>query len=62
MHDIRRMFASENVDRLPMLTLPKKMRHRDLGTTRRCIEMASKMKRAAESVYVPVIGKAAAAS
>jgi hypothetical protein len=31
----------------------KKMRHRDIETTMRYVEMARRMKKAADSVYVP---------
>jgi integrase len=55
MHDLRRAYATENCDRLPLPVLQKKMRHRDIQTTMRYVEMASKMRRATNDVYVPVI-------
>ena len=55
LHDLRRAYATENCDRLPLATLQKKMRHRDIQTTMRYVEMASKMKRATEEVYVPSV-------
>ncbi len=53
MHDLRRAYATENCDRLPVPVLQKKMRHRDIQTTMRYVETAKKMKKAAEAVYVP---------
>ena len=38
---------------MPLPMLQKKMRHKDISTTMRYVEMASKMKRATDSVYVP---------
>jgi len=55
MHDLRRAYATENCDRLPLPVLQKKMRHRDIQTTMRYVEMASKMKKTAENVYVPKV-------
>jgi hypothetical protein len=52
MHDLRRAYATENRNRLPVPVLPK-MRHKDIDTTLRYVETARKMKRAAEQVYVP---------
>ena len=56
MHDLRRAYATENCDRLPLPVLQRKMRHRNIQTTMRYVEMASKMKRGAESVFVPDVG------
>lgn len=45
MHDLRRAYATENADRLPLPTLQKKMQHRGIGTTMRYVETASTMKK-----------------
>ncbi len=53
MHDLRRAYATENCDRLPLPVLKEKMRHKDIQTTMRYVEMARKMKKASEDVFVP---------
>lgn len=53
MHDLRRAYATENCDRLPLPVLQKKMRLKDIQTTMRYVEMARKMKKTSEAVYVP---------
>ncbi len=55
LHDLRRAYATENVDRLPIATLQKKMRHRNIRTTMRYVDMASKMKKATDEIYVPEV-------
>ncbi len=57
MHDLRRAYATENCDRLPLPVLQKKMRHKDIQTTMRYVEMASKMKRATDEVFVPELSE-----
>ena len=53
MQDLRRAYATENCDRLPIPVLQKKMRHKDIQTTMRYVQTARKMKRAVENVYGP---------
>lgn len=53
MHDVRRSYATQNCDRLPLPVLQKKMRHKDIQTTMRYVAMANKMKKATDKVYVP---------
>lgn len=53
MHDLRRAYATENCDRLPLPVLQKKMRHKDIETTLRYVETSRKMKKAADDVFVP---------
>ena len=53
MHDLRRAYATENCDKLPLPTLQRKMRHKDIQTTMRYVEMARKMQKASEKVFVP---------
>lgn len=62
MHDLRRAYATENCDRMPLPTLQKKMRHRDISTTMRYVETGRKMKKATDAVFVPdfLTGKASA--
>jgi hypothetical protein len=38
---------------MPLPVLQKKMRHKDVQTTMRYVEMARKVKRTAEVVFVP---------
>lgn len=61
MHDIRRMYATENHEALSLSTLQRKMRHRSAATTLRYIDQASKLKKAADQVFVPTVGQPRAA-
>lgn len=62
MHDLRRAYATQNCDRLPLPVLQKKMRHRDISTTMKYVALANKMKKATDVVYVPNVGVAAQAA
>ena len=53
MHDMRQAYATENCDRMPLPVLQRKMRHKDIQTTMRYVEMARNMRKATDSVYVP---------
>lgn len=53
MHDLRRAYATENFDRMPLPVLKRKMRPKNVQTTMRYVEMARKMKRSSEAVFVP---------
>tara|TARA_B100000809_G_C14845403_1_gene426321 strand:- start:19 stop:183 length:165 start_codon:yes stop_codon:yes gene_type:complete len=52
------MYATENADLMAVPILQKKMRHKDIATTMRYINMAHKMKRATDDVFIPETGRA----
>ncbi len=52
-HALRRAYATLNVDTMPAPVLQKKMRHKSFQTTLRYIQLAEKMKKTKEQVFVP---------
>jgi len=52
-HDLRRGFATMNVDLLPAETLQALMQHRDYATTQRYINIARQLRPVAHRVFVP---------
>lgn len=49
----RRAYATENCDRLPLPALKDNRLHKGIKTTMRYVEIARKMTKGAEDVYVP---------
>jgi len=58
LHDLRRGYATENAE-LGALVLQKKMRHRNIQTTLRYLDMAAKLKTATAKVYTPAVTRLA---
>lgn len=54
-HDLRREFATANEGRISDRVLQALMRHKDLGTTQKYIEIPRKTRSAADDLYVPPI-------
>lgn len=52
-HALRRAYATLNVNNMAAPMLQKKMRHKSFQTTLRYINLADKMKKTTEQVYVP---------
>lgn len=52
-HDLRRAFATLNADRVSVMALKELMRHRQIATTMRYVNMAHAVKGAVEVIYVP---------
>jgi integrase len=56
-HDIRRAFATMNVETLSGDALQALMRHKSYTTTQGYINMANHVKRSADSLFVPDVLK-----
>src|SRR5262249_36748655 len=56
-HDLRRMFATQNADRLTPDQLQQVMQHKAYTTTQKYINMARQAKALTEKLYVPDLGK-----
>jgi integrase len=52
-HDLRRAFATQNVDQLSARALQALMRHKSFSTTQRYIDKARKLDQAVKSIFVP---------
>jgi len=57
-HDLRRAFATMNAKRLTADELQRLMRHKSYLTTRRYINMASRLDQAVDQLYVPAVKQA----
>jgi integrase len=61
-HDLRRGFATMNAGQMDLFELQQLMQHRDLETTRGYVNMANRIKRTTERLFVPDLKRSAAVS
>ncbi|MDZ4687602.1 MAG: tyrosine-type recombinase/integrase [Planctomycetaceae bacterium] len=61
-HDLRRGFATLNAAGMDLFQLQALMQHRSLDTTRRYVNMATRLNKAVDGLFVPNVTRAAQAS
>ncbi len=58
-HDLRRGFATMNAGQMDLFELQQLMQHKSLETTRIYVNMASRLKRTTDRLFVPDVGNVA---